>query len=147
MVWTKRSLTSIIEGVEKDRPAYLHEFAGKFYGNSLISHPASDGQVAFFDAMAATGSPMATIECAKAFAMTDFRGDVAKITIPTLVIYGTKDATVPPSASAERMKGLLANSETIAYDGEPHGLNVTAATKLNNDLLSFLAASPRLAAL
>ncbi len=143
----KKVFDGIVEGVEKDRPAFLHEFAGKFYGNSLISHPASDGQIAFFDAMASTASPMATIACAKAFAMTDFRGDVAKITVPTLVIYGTKDATVPPAAAAERMGSLLANSETIAYDGEPHGLNVTAAEKLNNDLLTFLAASPRLAAL
>lgn len=143
----KKVFDDILENLVKDRPNYLHDFAGKFYGNSLVHHPASDGQIHFFDQLAGMASPMATIECAKAFAMTDFRSDVAKITIPTLVIYGTKDATVPPAAAAERMGSLLANSETIAYDGEPHGLNVTAPEKLNNDLLTFLKASPRLAAL
>lgn len=137
----------ILEGIEKDRPDYLHNFASKFYGRSAIHHSVSEAQINFFDGMAGVASPKATIECAKAFAMTDFRSDVAKITIPTLVIYGTKDGTVPPSASAERMGGLLANSETIPYEGEPHGLNVTAAEKLNNDLLTFLRANPRLAAL
>ncbi len=143
----KKVFDEILEGIEKDRPDYLHNFASKFYGRSAIHHTVSEAQIMFFDAMAGTASPKATIECAKAFAMTDFRGDVAKIMIPTLVIYGTKDVTVPPEASAERMKGLLANSETIVYDGEPHGLNVTAPDKLNNDLLTFLRASPKLAAL
>ena len=137
----------ILEGIEKDRPNYLHEFAGKFYGNSLVHHPASEGQIHFFDQLAGMASPKATIECAKAFAMTDFRGDVARITVPTLVIYGSKDQTVPPDAAAKRMGSLLANSETVEYDGEAHGLNVTAAEKLNNDLLTFLRANPRLAAL
>ena len=137
----------ITEGVAKDRPAFLQSFASAFYGNSLISHPASEGQIDFFMAMAMTGSPQATFQCAKAFAMTDFRNDVTKITVPTLIIYGSKDATVPPAAAGERMKGLVANSETLVYDGEAHGLNVTAPEKLNNDLLTFLRAPAKLAAM
>ncbi len=143
----KKIFDEIVEGIVKDRPDYLHGFASKFYGRSALSHTVSEAQINFFDAMAGTASPKATIDLVRAFSETDFRGDVAKITVPTLVIYGTKDATVPPPASSERMEGLLANSQTIVYDGEPHGLNVTAPDKLNNDLLTFLRASSKLAAL
>ena len=143
----KKIFDEIVDGVIKDRPDYLHSFASKFYGRTTLSHTVSEAQIAFFDSMAGTASPKATVDLVRAFSETDFRSDVAKITIPTLVIYGTKDVTVPPAASAERMGSLLANSETIAYDGEAHGLNVTAPDRLNNDLLTFLRASPKLAAL
>ncbi len=143
----KKVFDEMVDNIVKDRPAFMQTFAPGFYGRSALHHTVSEAQVDFFLSMAGTASPMATIQLVRAFSETDFRGDVARITIPTLVIYGTKDSTVPGDAAGARMGSLLANSETIPYDGEPHGLTNTVPDRLNNDLLTFLRASPRLAAL
>ena len=143
----KKVFDEMVEKITQDRPDFMQTFAPGFYGRSAIHHTVSEAQVEFFRSMAGTASPMAVINLVRAFSETDFRSDVAKITVPTLVIYGTKDTTVPGEASGARMKGLLANSETLVYDGEPHGLTNTVPDKLNNDLLTFLRAPARLAAL
>ncbi len=143
----KKVFDEMVDKIIKDRPDFMQSFAPGFYGRSALHHTVSEAQVQFFASMAGTASPKATIDLVRAFSETDFRGDVAKITIPTLVIYGTKDSTVPAEASGERMKGLLAQSETLVYDGEPHGLTHTVPDKLNNDLLVFLRADPKFAAL
>ena len=128
----------IIENLEKDRPAFLESFASKFYGRSLVNHTVSEPVLRFFEAMALTGSPKATIELVDAWSATDFRDDLAGITVPTLVIHGTSDSTVPIDVAGRRSAALIPNSELLEYDGEPHGLNVTAAAQLNADLLTFI---------
>ena len=143
----KKVFDGMVDGIIKDRPDFMQSFAPGFYGRSAIHHTVSEAQVNFFLSMAGTASPKAVIDLVRAFSETDFRGDVAKITVPTLVIYGTKDSTVPGDSAGARMGSLLANSETLVYDGEPHGLTNTVPDKLNNDLLTFLRASPKLAAL
>ena len=143
----KKTFDDIVEGLEKDRADFLKGFGKKFYGYGLVSHPVSEAMLEFTHSMAMTASPVATIELARAFSETDFRGDLAKITIPTLVIVGTSDSTVPPDAAGRRAPALLANSELLEYEGEPHGLNVTAATKLNDDLIAFLRRPVNVAAL
>ncbi len=97
--------------------------------------------------MAMTASPLATIKLVRTWSETDFRNDLTKITVPTLVIHGTSDTTVPIDVSARRAIKLLPNAELIEYDGEPHGLNATAAQKTNDDLLAFLGHPSTTAAL
>jgi non-heme chloroperoxidase len=133
---------SVFEGMvgslEKDRPAFLKEFASKFYGRSMINHTVSEPALEFFQVMALTGSPRATIELVWAWSGTDFRGDLAAITVPTLLIHGTGDATVPIDVSARVAVELVPGAALLEYEGEPHGLNVTAAQRLNDDLLLFI---------
>ena len=87
------------------------------------------------------GSSKATLECVTAFSATDFRDDLLKITVPTLIIHGTSDSTVPIDVAGRRTAKLVAHAQLIEYDGEAHGLNATAADKLNADLLLFLQPS------
>ena len=143
----KKTFDDIVENLIKDRPDFLKTFAPMFYNRSALHHTVSEAQLEFFHSMAMTASPKATIDLVRAWSETDFRADLAKITIPTLVIYGTGDKTVPPQHAGARMKSLLANSETIEYDGEPHGLTNTVPDRLNNDLLTFLRTPARVAAL
>jgi len=88
--------------------------------------------------MALTGSPKATSDLVRAWGETDFRGDLARMTVPTLVIHGTGDATVPIQISGRRSAALIANAELLEYEGEPHCLLATAPQRLNEDLISFL---------
>ena len=128
----------MIENLEKDRPAFIESFASKFYGRSIVNHTVSEPVLRFFEAMAITASPKATIELVDAWSATDFRADLAGITVPTLVIHGTGDSTVPIDVAGRKAAALIPNSELLEYDGEPHGLNVTAAGQLNQDLLEFI---------
>jgi non-heme chloroperoxidase len=64
------------------------------------------------------------------------------ITIPVLVIQGTSDNTVPIDASGQRSVKILPNATLTEYDGEPHGLFLTAADRLNEELLQFVGGQP-----
>jgi non-heme chloroperoxidase len=128
----------IVTSLEKDRPAFLKEFGQKFYGRSLLNHTVSDEFLAFSGAMAAAGSPRSTIDLVTAWSSTDFREDLAEISVPTLIIHGTGDETVPIDASARRSVKLIPGAVLLEYEGEPHGLTATSADRLNEDLLLFI---------
>jgi pimeloyl-ACP methyl ester carboxylesterase len=83
-------------------------------------------------------SPIATIECAKSFSSTDFSQDVVKINVPTLIIHGDKDKTVPIKPTGEQSAKLISGSKLIVYEGAPHGLWFTEKEKLNKDLIDFI---------
>ena len=83
-------------------------------------------------------SPKATIDCIDAFGKTDFRPDLASFTVPTLIIHGTADKTVPIDPSGQAAAAAIPSAEFIEYDGEPHGLFATAPTRLNDDLIRFI---------
>ncbi len=134
----KKVFEGILENLVKDRPAFLQQFAQMFYGRTLVNHTVSEPFLEFTQAMALTGSPKATIDLVHAWSGTDFRDDLAKIAVRTLVIHGTGDATVPIDASGRRTAKLVPHAELLEYEGAPHGLNATHADKLNADLLSFL---------
>jgi non-heme chloroperoxidase len=74
-----------------------------------------------------------------AFGNTDFRDDLPKVDVPTLVIHGDGDATVPFEGSGQRTHEAIAGSELHVVAGGPHGINVSHADELNRVLLQFLA--------
>ncbi len=126
------------EGIKKDRPAFLKSFSKDFYGESLLTNPISDEYLQENITLAMDSSMFATLECAKSFAQTDFRNDVASITVPTLIIHGTKDKTVPIEASSDRLAQMLPNAQYKKYDGAPHGLFYTHADEFVKDLIAFV---------
>ena len=75
----------------------------------------------------------------EAFATTDFREDLEKVTVPTLVIHGDADATVPYEGSGKRTHEAIAGSELVVVEGAPHGFNVSHANRFNAALIEFLA--------
>jgi len=136
----------VFKGIEleirKDRPAFLKEFGPKFFGRTALKHTVSEAVLEWTQAMALTGSLRSTLKTAKSWATTDFRQEMKGITIPTLVIHGTSDATVPIDVSGRRAAKLLLNAKLSEYDGEPHGLFLTAADRLNEELLQFISGTP-----
>lgn len=125
--------------IRTDRAAFFNQFARYFYGVGHITSPVSDGVLHSFERMAAQGSIKAVLDCVDAFMKTDFRPDLASFTVPTLIVHGTSDQTVPIDLSARAAARGIASSTLIEYDGEPHGLNVTAKDRLTADMLDFLA--------
>jgi pimeloyl-ACP methyl ester carboxylesterase len=133
---------TVFEGIEeslrKDRPAFLKEFSPKFYGRSVVHHTVSEAILEWTQEMALTGTLRSTLTTAKSWSTTDFHDEMKRISIPVLIIHGTSDVTVPIDAAGRRSAKLLPNATLKEYDGEPHGLFLTAADRLNQDLLSFI---------
>ena len=125
--------------IRKDRHAFFNQFAKYFYGVGYITSPVSDGVLHSFERMAAQASIKAILDCIDAFMKTDFRPDLASFTVPTLIVHGTSDQTVPIDVSARAAARAIPHATLLEYEGEPHGLNVTAKDRLSADLLSFLS--------
>jgi len=134
----KSTFDDIIENLGKDRPDFLTTFGKQFFGVGVMSHPVSQATLDWSQTMALMASPRATTACVKAWSETDFRADLAAIKVPTLFIHGDADKTVPLANSAEQAVKHVPNAQLVVYDGEPHGLNVTAKDRLNRDILTFV---------
>ena len=127
------------EGIQKDRAKFFrHTFFPQFFGAGLIASPVSDDVLAMATAAALQAGLWPTLAAAEAFAHTDFRPDLPAFKVPTLIVHGTADNTVPIDASARAAAKGIAQSRLIEYEGESHGLNVTASERLTEDLLKFL---------
>ena len=133
----KSVFDAILNGLKEDRPHFLAGFGKTFFGNGIVQKNVSQEMLQWSSQVAMLGSQRATLECAKAFAMTDFRKDMAAFTVPTLIVHGTADATVPIDSSARVAVKMIRTARLIEYDGEPHGLHATAKDRLNRDLLEF----------
>jgi len=124
--------------IATDRFDFLQTFAKSFYGVGWITKPVSQGLLDWSFQLAVMASPIATIACVDAFGTTDFRPDLPSFTVPTLVIHGTADKTVPFETSGRAAAAGIAGAKLIEYEGEPHGLFATAKDRLNADLIAFL---------
>ena len=134
----KAVFDKMTSGMKDDRAAFFAGFFKDFFGVGLLAHPVSDALLGWATSQAMLASLKATLECAKSFATTDFRPDLAAFSVPTLIIHGTDDKTVPIDASGRAAAKGIASSTLIEYAGAPHGLFATDKDRLTQDLLNFL---------
>lgn len=125
--------------IVKDRYAYLEDLFNDFYnvdvfGGSRISDRA--WQASFV--VAAGASPSATYACVDSW-LTDFRGDLESVDVPTLVVHGTEDRILPIGATAERLPALIDDVRLVRIEGGPHNIAWTHPEEVNRVLLEFLA--------
>ncbi|MBN8807260.1 MAG: alpha/beta hydrolase [Sphingomonas sp.] len=134
----EEQLQAIAEGIKKDRFAFWTTFFQQFFGAGMLSSPVSDEtlQWAWRTTMQAGLRPI--LACANSFGHTDFHGDLGAFRVPTLVVHGTSDKTVPIDATGRQAAKGIANAQLIEYDGAPHGLTVTESDRFMQDLLAFL---------
>lgn len=86
-------------GMKQDRAHFFAGFFKDFYGVGLVSHPVSQEVLEWSRSVSMQASLKATLDCANAFATTDFRPDLAAFSVPTLIVHGTDDKTVPIDAT------------------------------------------------
>jgi non-heme chloroperoxidase len=130
----------MVEGLMADRAKFIAGFAPQFFGNTMLDHKVSAETLHWTLMMAMQGSSRGTLACVRAFSETDFRADMAALTMPTLIVHGSGDKTVPIDVAGRQAAKLAPGAQFIEYEGEPHGLMVTAKDRLNADLLTFLRA-------
>jgi non-heme chloroperoxidase len=126
--------------IRKDRHAFFAQFAEQFYGVGYITSPVSEQVLHAFERLASMGSVKAVLDCVDAFGRTDFRPDLPAFRVPTLIVHGTSDKVVPIDPSARAAAAGISGATLVEYEGEPHGLNVTAKDRLSSDLLGFVGA-------
>lgn len=125
-------------GLLKDRAQFLADFAPVFYGTNQ-GQTVSAGVFTQTLNIALLASLKGTLDCVTAFSETDFRPDMAKVDVPTLVIHGDADQVVPFETTGKLAAELIRGAELKVYAGAPHGFAVTHAEQLNRDLLAFVA--------
>ena len=134
---------AVFEGIEKaiaaDRYAFFTEFFKNFYNtDTYLGKRVSDQAVQASWNVAACSSATASLACVPTW-HEDFRKDVAKIDVPTLVMHGTADRILPISAAGERTAKLVKNAEFVVIKDGPHNIAWTHADEVNRALLQFLA--------
>lgn len=125
-------------GIRADRAAFVDTFLTLLYaaaGQSTVS----EAQRLYGRDLANLASPRATLAGPSHFGRTDFRDDLTRFDIPTLVIHGDSDAVVPFHVSGRRSAAAIPGSEVVLIEGGPHGINVSHADEFNQALLAFLA--------
>jgi non-heme chloroperoxidase len=133
---------SVFEGIKKaiiaDRPAFLSEFLKNFYNVDELGGKKISNQAVHLSWMVGAGaSPKGSLDCVQAW-LTDFRKDLEKITVPTLVIHGDADRILPIAATGTRIHDGVGGSRMVVVAGGPHGVLWTHAENVNSALVKFL---------
>ncbi len=130
--------TGIEDSIRKDRFAYLSQFFGDFYNtDQLLGQRVSDEDIRASWNVAAGASAIATLACVPTW-LEDFRPDVAKIDVPTLIVQGEADRILPIGATGARLPDLIPGSQLISIPDGPHNVLWTFPDEVNTALLDFL---------
>jgi non-heme chloroperoxidase len=135
----------VFEGIKQtvlaDRYAWFDSFFANFYNTDVLA-PERIGDAALRASfqVAAGASPYASYACVDTW-LTDFRGDLPKVDVPTLVVHGTADRILPFEATAARLRdeNLIADLTVVAVDDGPHNIGWTHPEETNTALLDFLS--------
>ena len=128
-------------GVQADRAQLYKDFTLAFYGYNRPGAKVSEGVRDTFWLQGMMGSILAQYECIKAFSESDFREDLKKMTVPTLVIHGDDDQIVPLDTTGKLAAKLAPQARLEVVPGAPHGLCTTHKDLVNKLLLDFIAAA------
>jgi non-heme chloroperoxidase len=124
-------------GVSNDRSQFYKDLSAPFYGANRPGSTVSQGVRDEFWLQGMQCGFVAAYECIKAFSATDFREDLKKFDVPTLVIHGEDDQIVPLPVGGARSSKMIKDAVLKVYPGAPHGLMTTHRDQFNADLLEF----------
>ncbi|MET0329334.1 MAG: alpha/beta hydrolase [Luteimonas sp.] len=126
------------DGLKRDRDTFFDGFTQDFFSaNGALKVDEQTRQEAI--ALCRQSDQAAALGCMQAFGTTDFRDDLDKVTVPTLVLHGDSDGTVPYEGSGKRTHAAIAGSEAVVVPDAPHGFNASHAEAFNRALIDFLA--------
>ncbi|HEY4454846.1 MAG TPA: alpha/beta hydrolase [Pseudonocardiaceae bacterium] len=134
---TDEAVAALRERWKRDFPQWLVELAPPFVGAGLPGCDVSDAQVQQGIADMLRTPLRAHLECNKTSVATDFRAELTKIAVPTLIVHGDRDVSAPIEACGRRQSALIPGSELIVYENAPHGLMWTHQDRLNADIAQF----------
>ncbi|MGB7448933.1 MAG: alpha/beta hydrolase [Ornithinimicrobium sp.] len=133
----RASVDEMKDGLKGGREEFFKEFTTSFFtaGEEV---KVTDEQLETARAQCAQADDTAAVECIEAFAATDFREDLRAVTVPTLVLHGSADGTVPFENSGMRTGEAIEGARVHVIDDAPHGVNASHAREFNRALVAFL---------
>ena len=134
----KEAFDEIRAGVIGDRSQFYKDLSAAFYGANREGSDVSQGVRDQFWRLSMQVGLVGAMDCITAFSESDFRGDLKRIDVPTLVVHGEDDQIVPIDVSARLTVGMVPDATLKVYEGAPHGISTTHKDKFNADLLAFL---------
>lgn len=135
---SKEVFDDIRKNVLADREQYFKDFSRPFYGANRWGSNVSQGLLDSFWRQGMLGGLKGIYDCIKAFSETDFREDLKKFNVPTLILQGDDDQSVPLENSGLPTSKLIKNSQLKVYKGGSHGICSTHKDLVNQDLLAFI---------
>jgi non-heme chloroperoxidase len=131
--------SGIQAGIKADRPVAMMEFLKNFYSvggpdGKLVSERVIQANWT----VAIGASPIGTVACVDAW-IEDFRKDISRNDLPTMIIHGDDDRILPIDVTARRQAKMIKNVKFIEIKGGSHGLPWTHAEEINTELVKFLA--------
>jgi pimeloyl-ACP methyl ester carboxylesterase len=140
----------VFEGIQKavaaDRYAFFTEFFKNFYNtDALLGKRISEAAVQASWNVAIRSSATASLACVPTW-HEDFRADLARIDVPTLVVHGEADRIVPVQASGARTAKLVKGARLVTLKDGPHAVGWTHAEELNAEMVSFLGSGSTMGA-
>jgi pimeloyl-ACP methyl ester carboxylesterase len=125
--------------LKADRPVALMEFLRNFYSVGGADGKRVSERVIEADWVVAIGaSPIGTVACVDAW-IEDFREDIARNDLPTMIIHGDDDRILPADATSRRQAKMIKDVKYVEIKGGSHGITWTRAEEINLELLQFLA--------
>ncbi|GAB7037129.1 alpha/beta hydrolase [Catenuloplanes niger JCM 9533] len=135
----KSVFDGIAQQAEADRYAWYENFFVDFFNtDETLGSRLSEAALRANWATAIGSAPIAAYACVPAW-LTDFRADVERIDVPSLILHGTADRILPIDATAREFRRRLPRARYVEIDGAPHGLLLTHAAEVNAALIAFLA--------
>jgi non-heme chloroperoxidase len=134
---TEDAAAGMRHALEEDRDAFFDDFTTQFFSADEELMVTEEQRQEALE-VCKQSDEEAALGCMDAFAKTDFRKDLEKVTVPTLVIHGDSDATVPFEGSGKRTHEAIEGSELVVLEGAPHGCNLSHAEEFNSALIAFL---------
>jgi non-heme chloroperoxidase len=133
---------SVFEGIKKaivaDRFAFFTDFFKNFYNTDLLlGKRVSEQAVQASWNIGAGASATASLACVPTW-HEDFRNDLSRVDVPTLVIHGDADRILPIAASGLRTAKLIKGARLLVVKDGPHCITWTHAEQVNGGLLEFL---------
>jgi pimeloyl-ACP methyl ester carboxylesterase len=135
---TKQQAAEMTKDLTKDQDAFYDQFTTQFFsvdGKLQVSEDERREALA----QAGQADKKAALACMTSFGTTDFREDLPQVTVPTLVLHGDGDGTVPFEGSGKRTHEAIPQSQLHVILGGPHGCNVSHAEEFNRVLVDFLS--------
>jgi pimeloyl-ACP methyl ester carboxylesterase len=135
---TKQQAAEMTKDLTKDQDSFYDQFTTQFFSVDGKLQVSEDERQ---EALAQTkqADKKAALACMTSFGTTDFREDLPHVTVPTLVLHGDGDGTVPFEGSGKRTHEAIVQSELHVILGGPHGCNVSHAEEFNRTLVDFLS--------
>jgi non-heme chloroperoxidase len=130
--------TQFEDAIKRDRLTFLTAFLENMYNaDALLGTRLTEEDLRYVWQIGAMASPIGTLKCICTW-WSDFRPDVTKINIPTLIIHGDADRNLPLEGTSRVLQRAIPGSRLAVIEGAPHGLLMTHADKVNPLLVDFL---------